>query len=335
MNLDPPDVAGRAAILAVHARGKPLDGDADLDLVARRTPGFTGADLASLVNEAALLAARERCPAIEPRHLEMAVDRVLAGPERKGRLISLRERRIIAYHEIGHARVLTSLPQADPVHRIGIIGRGRSLAATLAVPGDDQVLTSRSQLADRLTGLLEGHAAEEIILGAGDITTGGSDDLLAATQLARQMVTQFGMSGLGVRVVEDGALGASHSEELHRRVDAEVDRLLDSALRQAREILVKRRDQLDRLAERLLEVETMDAGEMAALIDPVADLQGILVARHRRTGLARCRHPVPLRRRHGAVGAGLGGRGTPGRARGRLRARLRRPEPSGPRGLTG
>ncbi len=337
VNLDPPDVAGRAAILAVHARGKPLDGDADLDLVARRTPGFTGADLASLVNEAALLAARERCPAIEPRHLEMAVDRVLAGPERKGRLISLRERRIIAYHEMGHALVLTSLPQADPVHRISIIGRGRSLGWTLTVPGDDQVLTSRSQLADRLTGLLGGRAAEEIILGAGDITTGGSDDLLAATQLARQMVTQFGMSGLGVRVVEDGALGASHSEELHRRVDAEVDRLLDSALRQAREILVKRRDQLDRLAERLLEVETMDAGEMAALIDPVADLQGILVARHRQDGLGPgAATPVPssvAAMVRSAPASAVAAR--PGGLRGRLRAVFGARSRPGPRGLTG
>jgi cell division protease FtsH len=286
VNLDPPDVAGRSAILALHARGKPLSDDADLELVARRTPGFTGADLASLVNEAALLAARERCPAIGPRHLEMAVDRVLAGPERRGRLISLRERRIVAYHEMGHALVLTSLPEADPVHRISIIGRGRSLGWTLTVPEDDQVLTSRSQLTDRLTGLLGGRAAEEIVLGEGDITTGGSDDLLTATQLARQMVTQFGMSGLGVRVVENGALGAAHSEELQRRVDAEVDRLLDSALHRAREMLVARRDQLDRLAERLLEVETMDAGEMASLIDPVTDLHGVPVARHRHDGRA-------------------------------------------------
>ena len=281
VTFDPPDVTGRRAILALHAQGKPLAADADLDLVARRTPGFTGADLASLVNEAALLAARERCPAIGRRHLELAVDRVMAGPERKGRLVSLRERRIIAYHEMGHALVLTSLPDADPVHRISIIGRGRSLGWTLTVPEGDQVLTSKSQLTDRLVGLLGGRAAEEIVLGAGDITTGGADDLLTATQLARQMVTQFGMSGLGVRVVESGALGPPHSEDLDRRVDAEVDRLLDDALRRAREILVGGRDQLDRLAERLLEVETMNAEEMTAVIDSagMVDLRGVPVAR--------------------------------------------------------
>jgi len=169
VTVDPPDVGGRAAILAVHARNKPLAADADLSLLARRTPGFTGADLANLINEGALLAARERLPAIGMMQLEAAVDRVLAGPERRGHLLSLDERRTIAYHEMGHALVLTSLPGTDPVRRISIVGRGRSLGWTVTVPDGDRALGSKSQLRNRLAGLLGGRVAEEIVLGHEDI----------------------------------------------------------------------------------------------------------------------------------------------------------------------
>ena len=283
VTVDAPDVTGREAILAVHARCKPLGEDADLGLLARRTPGFTGADLANLINEAALLAAREQLPVIGMAQLEAAVDRVLAGPERRGRLLSLDERRTIAYHEMGHALVLTSLPGTDPVRRVSIVGRGRSLGWTLTVPEGDRALGSKSQLRNRLAGLLGGRAAEEIVLGQEDITTGGADDLLKATQLARQMVTELGMSGLGVRVVEAGEMGLAHahSDELGRRVDDEVDRLLDEALGRARAILAARRQLLDALAARLLEVETMSGVELAAIVssNPTVELHGAAVPR--------------------------------------------------------
>jgi cell division protease FtsH len=283
VTVDPPDVTGREAILTVHARCKPLAADADLSLLARRTPGFTGADLANLINEAALLSAREQLPVIGMAQLEAAVDRVLSGPERRGRLLSLDERRTIAYHEMGHALVLTSLPGTDPVRRVSIVGRGRSLGWTLTVPESDRALGSKSQLRNRLAGLLGGRVAEELVLGQEDITTGGADDLLKATQLARQMVTELGMSGLGVRVVEVGEMGLArtHSDELGRRVDDEVDRLLDEALGRARAILAARRELLDALAARLLEVETMGGAELAAMVSAhaIVELHGVVMPR--------------------------------------------------------
>ena len=283
VTVDPPDVTGREAILNVHARCKPLAADADLSLLARRTPGFTGADLANLLNEAALLSAREQLPVIGMAQLEAAVDRVLSGPERRGRLLSLDERRTIAYHEMGHALVLTSLPGTDPVRRVSIVGRGRSLGWTLTVPEGDRALGSKSQLRNRLAGLLGGRVAEELVLGQEDITTGGADDLLKATQLAHQMVTELGMSELGVRVVEVGEMGLvrTHSDELGRRVDDEVDRLLDEALGRARAILAARRELLDALAARLLEVETMGAAELAAMVSAhaIVELHGVVMPR--------------------------------------------------------
>jgi len=283
VTVDPPDVSGREAILNVHARCKPLAADADLSLLARRTPGLTGADLANLINEAALLSAREQLPVIGMAQLEAAVDRVLSGPERRGRLLSLDERRTIAYHEMGHALVLTSLPGTDPVRRVSIVGRGRSLGWTLTVPEGDRALGSKSQLRNRLAGLLGGRVAEELVLGQEDITTGGADDLLKATQLAHQMVTELGMSELGVRVVEVGEMGLvrTHSDELGRRVDDEVDRLLDEALGRARAILAARRELLDALAARLLEVETMGAAELAAMVSAhaIVELHGVVMPR--------------------------------------------------------
>jgi cell division protease FtsH len=319
VTVDPPDVAGREAILAVHARCKPLAADADLGLLARRTAGFTGADLANLINEAALLSAREQLPVIGMAQLEAAVDRVLAGPERRGRLLSLDERRTIAYHEMGHALVLTSLPGTDPVRRVSIVGRGRSLGWTLTVPEGDRVLGSKSQLRNRLAGLLGGRVAEELVLGREDITTGGADDLLKATQLARQMVTELGMSGLGVRVVEAGEMGLAraHSDELGRRVDAEVDLLLDEALGRARAILAARRDLLDALATRLLEVETMSGAELAAIVSSHAtvELHGVAVPRAPAATAAPVATPalpaIPVARRPAGAGAQRGtGAGT-------------------------
>jgi len=290
VSVEPPDVAGREAILALHASGKPLAVDADLGLLARRTAGFTGADLANLVNEAALLAAREQRRAISMLHLEAAVDRVLAGPERRGRLISLEERRTIAYHEMGHALVLASLPGTDPVRRVSLVGRGRSLGWTLTVPDGDRVLGSKAQLRDRLAGLMGGRAAEEIVLGPDDITTGGADDLLKATQLARQMVAELGMSGLGVRVVEDDANGVArlHSDDLDRRLDTEVDGLLDEALGRARSILEARRELLDDLADRLLEVETVSGAELAEMLASRAtvEVRGVPLRRPSRPAAA-------------------------------------------------
>ena len=320
VTVDPPDVAGREAILAVHARCKPLAADADLSLLARRTPGFTGADLANLINEAALLSAREQLSVIGMAQLEAAVDRVLSGPERRGRLLSLDERRTIAYHEMGHALVLTSLPGTDPVRRVSIVGRGRSLGWTLTVPEGDRALGSKSQLRNRLAGLLGGRVAEELVLGREDITTGGADDLLKATQLARQMVTELGMSGLGVRVVEAGEMGLArtHSDELGRRVDDEVDRLLDEALGRARAILAARRDLLDALAARLLEVETMSGAELTAIISTHAtvELQGVVVPRAAAStavlvattalpAIAGARRPAGAAARRGAAAATL------------------------------
>ena len=319
VTVDAPDVTGREAILAVHARCKPLGEDADLGLLARRTPGFTGADLANLINEAALLAAREQLPVIGMAQLEAAVDRVLAGPERRGRLLSLDERRTIAYHEMGHALVLTSLPGTDPVRRVSIVGRGRSLGWTLTVPEGDRALGSKSQLRNRLAGLLGGRVAEEIVLGQEDITTGGADDLLKATQLARQMVTELGMSGLGVRVVEAGEMGLAraHSDELGRRVDDEVDRLLDEALARARAILAARGELLDALAARLLEVETMSGVELAAIVssNPTVELHGAAVPRTAaRTAMpvsTGARSTVAVARRPAGAGARRGaGAGT-------------------------
>jgi cell division protease FtsH len=314
VTVDPPDVTGREAILAVHARCKPLATDADLSLLARRTPGFTGADLANLINEAALLSAREQLPVIGMAQLEAAVDRVLSGPERRGRLLSLDERRTIAYHEMGHALVLASLPGTDPVRRVSIVGRGRSLGWTLTVPEGDRALGSKSQLRNRLAGLLGGRVAEELVLGQEDITTGGADDFLKATQLARQMVTELGMSGLGVRVVEAGEMGLArtHSDELGRRVDDEVNRLLDEALGRARAILAARRELLDALAARLLEVETMSGAELAAIVSscPSVELHGVVVPRAgARTGVpvaTPARPAVAVARRPAGAGARRG-----------------------------
>ena len=273
--VDPPDRTGRAAILEVHGRGKVLDDDVDLGVIARRTPGLTGADLANVLNEAALLAARRDGDSISRRDLGAAVERVLAGPERASRVLSGAERRTVAYHEVGHALVGHVLPNANEVHKISIVARGAALGYTVMLPEDDRRLHSRSELSDQLAMILAGRTAEEVVFG--EITTGASDDIERATRLARAMVTEYGMSEkLGPQrfASRDGEpfLGrehgrsADHSDEVAARVDEEISRLLDEAHGRARRILEEHRDVLDRLAGALLERETLADDELDAML---------------------------------------------------------------------
>ena len=265
--VDRPDLQGRRAILDVHAKGKPLEPDVDLDVVARRTPGFTGADLANLMNEAALLSARRGGERIDMKILSDAMDRVIAGAERKNRVMSDKEKQVIAYHESGHALVGHVLPNTDPIHKVSIIARGRALGWTLALPTEDKYLMTSSELRDQLAMLLGGRTAEELIFG--DPTTGASDDIERATAIATAMVTEYGMSdALGPRRLghrnQEVFLGKevghepNYSDQVATDIDAEVRRLLDQAHEEAAEILTLHRATLDRMAESLMEHETLD-----------------------------------------------------------------------------
>jgi cell division protease FtsH len=276
--VDRPDLEGRRAILNVHGRGKPLAKGVDIDVLARRTPGFTGADLANLMNEAALLAARRGFKEIGMPQLEEAIDRVIAGPERKSRIISDDEKRVIAYHEGGHALVGHALPHADPIHKVSIIARGRALGWTLALPQQDKYLTTRSALRDQLAMLLGGRSAEELIFQ--DPTTGAQNDIEKATAIARAMVTEYGMSDeigpqqLGQKNNEvflgrDLGHQANYSDQVAAKIDAEVRRLIDEAHGEAHDILVTHRKTLDRLAQALVEKETLDTPEVMEILDDV------------------------------------------------------------------
>jgi cell division protease FtsH len=276
--VDRPDLEGRKAVLAVHARGKPLAPGVDLDVIARRTPGFTGADLANLMNEAALLAARHELELIGLPQLEEAIDRVMAGPERRSRLISAREKRVIAYHEGGHALVAHALPNTDPVHKISIIPRGRALGYTLTLPTEDKFLVTRSELVDELAMLLGGRTAEEMIFA--DPTTGAQNDIDRATTIARQMVTEFGMSDeLGpmrfghpqgeVFLGRDLTTTPDYSNEVAARIDAEVRSLIEGAHGAALSVLTENRALLDRLAAELVEHETLEAEHVQELFRDV------------------------------------------------------------------
>jgi cell division protease FtsH len=276
--VDRPDLEGRRAILNVHARGKPLDKEVDIDVMARRTPGFTGADLANLMNEATLLAARKGRDTVSNRDLEEAVDRVVAGPERKSRIISDKEKLVIAYHEGGHALVSHALPNADPVHKVSIIPRGRALGYTLTLPIEDKYLVTRSELNDDLAMLLGGRTAEELIFS--DPTTGAQNDIERATKVARAMVTEYGMSDeLGpmqfgqhhgeVFLGRDFASQPDYSDEVAARIDAEVRWLIDNAHNVALDILTTYRGVLDNLANALMERETLETEEVMAILDPV------------------------------------------------------------------
>jgi len=273
--LDRPDMNGRKAILEVHVRGKPLAEDVDLMELARQTPGFSGADIENLVNEAAILAARRNKKAINMEELQEAVERVIAGPERKSRLISEEEKNIIAHHEAGHALVMRHLPKADPVHKVSIVSRGMALGYTMHLPEDDRYLQGRTKFEDELAGLLAGRAAEELVFG--DVTTGASSDLEQATKLARAMITQYGMSELlGPRTFgqkeeliflgREIAEQRDYSEEVARQIDTEVKRLVDTAYERAMKILKEHRAKLEELAKRLIEVETLEGAELEALL---------------------------------------------------------------------
>ena len=274
--VDVPDVKGRAKILRVHAANKPLAQDVDLDKIAKLTPGFTGADLANLLNESALLTARRGKKIISMEEVQDSMERVIAGPERKGRVIDEQTKRTIAYHESGHALVGHVLPLADPVHKISIISRGRALGYTLSIPQEDKVLNGRNEMLQELAVFLGGRVAEEIFCE--DITTGASNDLERATKMARQMVTQYGMSTeLGTQIFgqpnhevflgRDYGNTQDYSEETARRIDEEVARIMKEAHDTAYEILDARRDQMDLMASVLMDRETVDGDECQALLD--------------------------------------------------------------------
>jgi len=273
-----PDLAGRKGILRVHARGKPFAPDVDLDIIAKRTPGFTGADLANVINEGALLTARANGKQITMDALEEAIDRVMAGPERKSVLLSERERKVIAYHEGGHALVGHAMPNADPVHKVTIIPRGRALGYTSALPTEDKFLVSRAEMLDQLAMLLGGRTAEELIFH--EPTTGAANDIEKATQIARGMITEYGMSErLGARKLGSGdaepflGMDRSHSrdysEEIASSIDEEIKRLIEGAHDEAWEVLVEYRDVLDALVLRLLDKETVARKEVLELFATV------------------------------------------------------------------
>ena len=276
VTVDRPDVVGRQKILSVHAKGKPLAEGIDFERLAKVTPGFTGADLANLMNEAALLAARRHEEKIGPAEIEEAMERVMAGPERKSRVITEGERRIIAYHESGHALVGHILENSDPIHKISIISRGQALGYTMQVPEEDHFLETRGGMLDQIAVLLGGRTAEELFCD--DITTGASNDLERATKLARTMVTRYGMSDeLGAQVFGEAQhevfLGrdyANHQDfsgETAKRIDDEVERIMRTGHERAREVLEARRDQMDTMARVLLERETVEGAAVEALLD--------------------------------------------------------------------
>jgi cell division protease FtsH len=276
ITVDRPDRGGRRKILEVHTRGKPLARDIDLDALAGQTPGFTGADLSNLVNEAALLAARNGRKEIGHTELEEGIMRVVAGPEKKTRVMSEKERLVTAYHEMGHAIVGHYLPHADPVHKISIISRGQALGYTISMPSEDRFLTTREELTDGLAMTLGGRAAEEIVFD--QITTGASNDLEKVTATAKQMVMRFGMSEkLGPRVFghdhgqpflgREFSSEPDYSDEIAREIDDEIRRIVESAHQTAKDILNEHRDKLKSISELLLKRETIESAEFEALLE--------------------------------------------------------------------
>jgi cell division protease FtsH len=276
--VDRPDLEGRKGILRVHARGKPVAPDVDLDVIARRTPGFTGADLANVINEAALLTARMNEKQVSMAVLEESIDRVMAGPERKSRVMSEKEKKIIAYHEGGHALVAHALPNSDPVHKVTILPRGRALGYTMTLPVEDKFLVTRSEMIDQLAMLLGGRTAEELVFH--EPTTGAANDIEKATSVARSMVTQYGMSDkLGalkfgtdngeVFLGRDMGHQRDYSEDVAATIDLEVRGLIEAAHDEAWEILVEYRDVLDDLVLRLMDKETISKEEVLQIFAPV------------------------------------------------------------------
>jgi cell division protease FtsH len=279
--VDRPDRKGRAKILEVHTRGKPLAKDIDVDALAGQTPGFTGADLSNLINEAALLAARTGRREIGQEELEEGIMRVIAGPEKKTRVMSEKERLITAYHEMGHAIVGHYLEYADPVHKISVISRGQALGYTISLPQEDRFLTTRAELNDTMAMTLGGRAAEEIIFG--EITTGASNDIEKVTQTAKQMVMRFGMSEkLGPRVFghdhsqpflgREFSTEPDYSDQIAREIDDEVLRIVEAAHQRARNILAEHRDSLDTISQILVKRETIEKAEFEALLDGKSEI---------------------------------------------------------------
>jgi cell division protease FtsH len=275
VTLDRPDIKGRRAILDVHARNKPLDSTVDLDVLARQTPGFTGADLANLINEAAILSARADKKVIGMDELEEAIARVIAGPERRSRRISDHEKEIIAYHETGHALVMKALPHTDPVHKVSIISRGMALGWTMSLPEEDKYLISRDELMDQIAGIMGGRVAEELVFG--DITSGAENDIQKATQMARRMVTQWGMSdklgnvAMGHReelvfLGRDLGEQRNYSEEVAAIIDEEIRSIVNHGYQTAKAILTQQRDKMDAVVEKLKVVETLDAKELDEIL---------------------------------------------------------------------
>ena len=272
--LELPDMKGREAILKVHLKGKPIMPDLDIRTLAQQTHGFSGADLANLVNEGAILAARNNKTSITFRELEEAIDRVIAGPARKSREVSESEREIIAYHESGHALVAAHLPKADSVHKVSIVARGGAGGYTRLIPDEDKGLWSKAQFEAMLAVMMGGQTAEEMVFG--DITTGASSDLQNANRIARKMVTEYGMSALGPRTFEMGqdltflgkelSQGQSYSDAVKEKVDAEIGHLLDRAKQTAKRIIESQRDRMTQLANRLLSEETLEGTELQAVL---------------------------------------------------------------------
>ncbi len=272
--VDAPDVNGRKEILKVHLRNKPLADDVNLEVLARRTPGFTGADLANLANEAALLAARQNRRKITMADLENSIERVIAGPEKKSKVISEKEKWLVCYHEAGHAVVGYLLPNTDPVHKVSIIPRGRAGGYTLLLPKEDRYYATKSQLLDQITMLMGGRVAEDVVLK--EISTGAQNDLERATEIARKMVMEYGMSDLGPMTYgrktdtpflgRDLARDRNYSEEVANAIDVQVRQMIEQSYNKAKEILEKHRSTLELVAKTLFEKETIEAEEFAQLM---------------------------------------------------------------------
>lgn len=265
VTIDLPDRKDREEILKVQARKKPLGPDVNLSVIAERTPGFSGAELYSLMNEGAILAAREERKELTQYDLIRSIEKVMLGPERKSHLLSRKEKKVTAYHEMGHALVSSILPNADPVHKVSIISRGRAAGYTLKLPFDDKKMQSRKHFLDDIAGTLGGYVAEELVFD--DVTTGPHNDLTVATALARDMVGRYGMSELGpIAFASDRGDGASVSQDVAAKMDAEVSRIMDEAKKKAFEVLTKHRVALDAMSERLIEVETLEREDFEKLL---------------------------------------------------------------------
>ncbi|MFH0887529.1 MAG: ATP-dependent zinc metalloprotease FtsH [bacterium] len=273
--IDKPDLKGRKEILKIHSRDKVLSDNVDLDVIARRTPGFTGADLENLMNEAAILAARKNKNQVNMEEVEAAIDRIIAGPEKKSRIISDREKDFVAYHEVGHALVAKSLPNADPVHKVSILPRGMALGYTLQLPIEDKYLVTKNEIMDKMTVMLGGRVAEELVFN--EMTSGAHNDFEQATNLARRSVCDFGMSALGPRT-----FGKSHHQIFLGRdinetrdygetsadlIDKEIKKIIDEAYQNAKNILTQKKDKLISISKVLMEKETIEGEELETLFN--------------------------------------------------------------------